>query len=446
MEIIFDTRGNEKQKAAARAWLDKSVLEIVYGGGKGGGKTYLLISLIFGDAFLYPGTHYFIARKKLNDLRRFTIPSIYEVFDHWGLSPDFYKYNGQDNFFELFNGSKVFLLEAKYMPSDPTYQRFGSMQMTRGAIEEAGEFELEAKGALQASIGRWKNDFYNLPAKLLQTCNPSKNYLYQVYKDYKGGHLAANVRFIQALPQDNKQLPKGYIENLEQALTKNEKERLLFGNWEYDDDPTTMADYNAIMDLFTNTHVAPGGKKYLVCDVARFGSDKMVLGLWEGLRLIKVESYPSTSTVDVEDRIKALAKEHQIPRRQIIIDEDGVGGGVVDHLKGAQGFVNNSKPLKEKGQARNYYNLQSQCAFKLAEKINANEIYIHDIDGRDRAHLVEELEVLRREDQDGKLKVINKDKVKKLIGRSPDFRDMLLMRMYFEIQRGGQLLTYGGRN
>jgi hypothetical protein len=33
-------------------------------------------SLIFGDALIYPETHYFIARQELIDLRKFTIPTI----------------------------------------------------------------------------------------------------------------------------------------------------------------------------------------------------------------------------------------------------------------------------------------------------------------------------------------------------------------------------------
>jgi hypothetical protein len=205
MKLVFDTKGNEKQKECARAWLDNDIVDVTYGGSKGSAKSFTGCSLIFGDAFIYPETHYFIARKKLNDLRKFTIPSIHEVFSIWGISDNLYKYNGQDNYFELYNKSKVFLLDAKYLPSDPLYYRFGSMQMTRGWIEEAGEFDEEAKNNLMASIGRWKNDEYGLTPKLLQTCNPSKNYLYKkYYKKFKDGTLEPYKKFIQALPTDNK--------------------------------------------------------------------------------------------------------------------------------------------------------------------------------------------------------------------------------------------------
>ena len=148
MKLLFDTNENEKQKQAAKYWIDNETFEIIYGGSKGSGKSYLGVNLIFGDAFIYPETHYFIARKALNDLRKFTIPSIHEVFNVWGITPNYYKFNGQDNVFTLYNGSRVYLLEASYQPSDPQYYRFGSMQMTRGWIEEAGQIEEEAKNNL----------------------------------------------------------------------------------------------------------------------------------------------------------------------------------------------------------------------------------------------------------------------------------------------------------
>ncbi len=73
-----------------------------------------------------------------------------------------YKFDGKDSIFKLYNQSEVLLIDAKYLPSDPEYHRFGSMQMTRGWIEEGGEFERASYENLKISIGRWKNDDYDL--------------------------------------------------------------------------------------------------------------------------------------------------------------------------------------------------------------------------------------------------------------------------------------------
>lgn len=430
MKLQFNTNGNDKQKEACRYWIDGETFEIIYGGSKSSGKTFLGCQLIFGDALMYPETHYFIARKALNDLRKFTIPSVHEVFTLWGLNSNYYKFNGQDNVFTLYNGSKVFLLEAGYQPSDPLYYRFGSIQMTRGWIEEAGQIDEEAKNNLAASIGRWNNDKYNLTAKLLQTCNPSKNYLYRDYKAHKDGTLPSRKKFIQALPTDNKMIASGYLENLNQTLSKNEKERLLYGNWEYSNDPADLCDYEKIIDLFTNKFSdLKQGERYITCDVARLGSDKLVIGFWQGW-WVRYKTYDKSRITEAYDFINTLRLHNSVPLNNVICDEDGVGGGLVDML-GCKGFVNNSRPLN----GENYENLQAQCAFKLAARINSNGLFIENEE--DKQEIIEELEQLKQKnvDGDGKKGIVGKDKVKEVLGRSPDFRDMLLMREYFELDQ-----------
>lgn len=441
MKVTFDTSGNDRQKDVCRAWLDPAVSDIVYGGSKGSGKSFLGSSLIFGDAFIYPETHYFIARKKLNDLRKFTIPTIYEAIKCLGLTSEYISFNGQDNYFETYNHSKVFLLEAKYLPQDPLYMRFGSMQMTRGWIEEAGEFEEAAKNNLMASIGRWKNDVYNLAPKLLETCNPAKNYLYrEFYKKHQDGTLESWKRFIQAFPEDNKKLPDGYLENLRRSLDKNQRERLLLGNWEYDDDPAALMDYNAIVDIFTNEYVAKRkGKRYISADIARLGRDTTVIGVWDELTCFRIVILPKNKVTEAAAMIKRLAHEYNVPLRNIIVDEDGVGGGVVDILD-CKGFVNNASPLNDE----NYANLKSQCYFTLARLINEGQVYVQAPDTSIRDALTEELEQVKQKDmdKDGKKAIVGKDKVKEIIGRSPDHSDMLAMRMYFELHTELTRLVY----
>jgi len=441
MNITFDAHGNTKQLEAFQYWLDDSVEDIVYGGSKGSGKSYLGASLIFGDALIYPGTHYFIARKRLNDLRKYTIPTIHEVMrDGFGLDENYYKYNGTDNFFELYNGSKVYLLQAKYEPSDPSYYRFGSMQMTRGMIEEAGEFEAEAKNNLLASIGRWKNQQYNLKGKLIQSCNPSKNYLYKdYYKKAKTQTLENHKKFIQALPSDNKMLDSGYLEMLNRSLSQNEKERLLFGNWEYDDDPTALCDYDNITAIFENDHIQQGQKKYITADIARLGSDKAIIAVWDGWTVIEVVIFAVSLITEIQNAITGLRTKHQIASKNVLADEDGVGGGLVDNLR-IKGFTNNARPMQiiveGKKIAPNYSNLQSQCCYKLAEKIQLNEINITcELSEDHKDEIIEELEQLKSYDQDkdGKLKILPKEKIKGNIGRSPDWRDVLMMRAYFDL-------------
>jgi hypothetical protein len=437
MKLPFDTFGNEKQKECATAWgLNKEVSEIIYGGSKGSAKSYTGCSLIFGDALTYDGTFYFIARKKLNDLRKYTIPSIYEVFEHWGLDhTEYMTFNGQDSVFELNNGSKVFLIDAAYQPSDKLYARFGSMQMTRGWIEEGGEFESDAKTNLSASVGRWENKKYDLAPKVLITCNPSKNFLYDDYKANKEGKLPTHKKFIQALPDDNKKLPDGYLENLHRILDKNAKERLLYGNWEYDDDPLTMMDYDKILELFTNTFIQPTPDKYLIADIAYEGSDLFVIGYWEGLVLQHIEAIEKCDELHIGKTINDLRVKYSVPLGNVLYDADGLKKFVVQSAK--TGLLNGAKQFHNGGKAlngENYYNLKSQCYFKAAELINNNKIFINFRDYRDQ--IIKECEQIKQLPlpDDGKLRVEKKADLKLRLGHSPDFFDMLAMRCFFEIK------------
>ena len=450
MELEFRTK-NTKQLQAAEAWLDDSVEEILYGGAKGGGKSFLGCTLIFGDALIYPETHYFIARKELIDLRKFTIPSIHEVFKNWGLEIDQHaSFNGQDNCFNLKNGSKVFLIACSDQPSDPLFERFGSMQMTRGWIEEAGEVPENAKANLALSIGRWKNDVYKLKRKLLMTANPKKGWMKRDFVDpSKVGLLAPSRRYIQAFATDNKYLPEDYINALANERDVVRRQRLYEGNWDYDEDKDSLINFDALTDTFSNT-IVKDGNKYLIVDVARLGQDTTVLSVWDGLELGGIQQLEKQATNITEQRIKDVAAANGIPVSHIMVDEDGIGGGVVDHLFGVRGFMANSSPLPTLNEIRskqskaqhdfvpktNFKNLKAQCGWKLAEMINEHKIAIRTPEYRDV--IIEELTSILRDkevDGEGKKQLRSKEEVKQEIGRSPDIGDTLLMRMWFELKK-----------
>lgn len=445
-KLTFECRGNTKQLECCKAWVDDTATDIVFGGAKGGSKSFTGGKLIFGDALIYPETYYFIARNKLSDLIRFTVPSIHEVFQDWEIDITKYaKFNGQYNYYELYNKARVYLLDAAYMPSDPLYMRFGSMQFTRGWGEETGEWDEAAKNNLQASVGRWKNDVYKLVPKFFQTCNPSKNYLYrEYYKKWKAGTLESWKRFIQALPTDNKMLPSGYIEQLQRTLSASEKERLLFGNWEYDDDPATLIDYEKACEVFTNTHIKKEGRKCITSDIARLGGDRIVIIDWWGFYGV-VTAYQREKLNVTTTRIDNHRSKMGIGKSDVLVDSDGMGSGVED-FGGFKGFVNNARPLPDpknpirdrktgQPQPENFDNLKSQCGYRMAERININGIYL-ECEEWMKPLIIEEFEQVKQKalDSDMKKGLMPKDEIKERIGRSPDFWDAILEREYFELK------------
>ena len=181
--------------------------------------------------------------------------------------------------------------------------------------------------------------------------------------------------------------------------------------------------------MFTNS--IESGLGFITCDVARFGADKTVLMFWNGMSVEKIVMLDKSSIFDTIDAIKSMALQHNVQRSHIIVDEDGVGGGVKDGLSGIKGFVNGSKALK----SENFQNLKTQCYFKLGEMVNAGKLSIKD--SRYKQTIIEELEIIKRDKLDKdtqKLSIVPKDTMKQLLGRSPDYADALMMRMWYEVK------------
>ncbi len=438
---LFDfitTKGgkkHKKQEKALQILTDKVTTELLYGGAAGGAKSWTGAAWLTFSALAYPGTKWFIGREELKRLRDSTYITFLKVCKAYGLKEGTdYKYNGQDHFIAFANGSRIDLLDLRYLPSDPLYERYGSVEYTGGWIEEGGEINFGAYDTLKTRVGRHMNDECKLLRKIFITCNPKKNWMYTTfYKPSLTGELADYQQYLDCLVQENPFIEKDYVDALKSTQDKTKKERLLKGNWDYDDSPNAMCGYEAILEMFKNPLVERNFEFYLTADIARFGSDKARIAVWNSMSMCETLSFAVSKTTDIQQAIQALRIKYGIPRYHCIADEDGVGGGVVDNCE-IVGFSNNAKPLN----GENYKNLQTQCAYKLAEKINANEIGIEaDLSEEDKEQIALELQEglqTYKSDSDRKLEIIPKAEVKKNIGCSPDWRDLMLMRMYFEYE------------
>lgn len=425
-----------KQHQVYEALKDPTVDEVFFGGGAGGGKSWIICESRLINCYLYPGYRSFIAREELKRLMESTYVTWTKVCQHHKIPKTDWKLNGQYNYIEFLNGSRIDLLDVKFLPSDPLYERFGSIEFSDGAIEETGEIHPLAREVLKSRINRHLNRELGIKENLLDTGNPKKNWTYQVfYKPYKENTLPSNMRFIQALYNDNPFTAENYGETLSRITDKAMKERLMFGNWEYDDDPSALIEYDSIVDMFTNT--VNIGEKYISADVARYGQDKTVTYLWEGLEVTKQWTRQKQGIDQTIEFLKGLSEEERVPYSHIVVDEDGVGGGVVDGMRGIRGFVANSTPIEQNDIKQNYKNLKSQCYYLLADRINNHQVAVRISDDSIRALLIEELEQVKSKDadSDSKLQIIPKEQVKELLGRSPDYSDTLMMRMIFELKQ-----------
>jgi len=415
-----------KQKQAIEYLTDPTTDYLGYGGAAGGGKSVLGCYWDMQMGYYAPGSKFFIGRDSLKDTRASVLHTWAQVASMF----NFTDYKFDENGISFKNGSNIELLDCSFYPyKDPLFERFGSKEYTCGWIEEASQVHYQAFEVLKTRVGRWRNDEFNIKAKILCTFNPKKNWVDTTfYRPFVKKQESKESKFIYALPTDNPYLPEDYIKRLYELKDEATKQRLLFGNFDYDSDPTALIDYGDIKSIWDNTH-AVKGIKYITCDVARYGSDKAVIFVWDGFTVIKYLTFDISKTTDIQNSIQALKKQYSIQLQNIIVDEDGVGGGVVDTLR-CTGFVNNSKAINPV-----YYNLKTECGYKLSETIK--DIYFEaTVTEQYRTEIEQELGQLKTydSDKDGKLKILPKEKIKDNIGRSPDFLDSFIMRMYAEIK------------
>lgn len=116
---------------------------------------------------------------------------------------------------------------------------------------------------------------------------------------------------------------------------------------------------------------------------------------------------------------------------RVMVDDDGVGGGVVDFLNCVP--FNGGLPAdKVDGKPELYADLRSQGYYKLAQVVNDRDLFIETQAYREEIEreviLIRKAKANRR----GLLCVQKKEDVIERLGHSPDFSDVMMMRMRFE--------------
>lgn len=429
--MAIDINLTKKQSIAWKLLFDDKTNEILYGGSAGAGKSWLGCLWIVTLCVKYEGIRCLIGRTVLQQLKLTTLNTLFETLQAMGLkASEHYTYNGQSNVITFFNKSEIILKDLAYQPSDANYDSLGGLELSAVFVDEAAQIPQLAYNILKSRI-RFKLNEFKLIPKILMTCNPGQVWLKKVfYLPYISETLEANRAFVPALPLDNPHLPASYIEMLK-SLPPSQRRRLLEGDWNYESEADNLFDFDDISSAIFKVAPKPDEKKYISLDVARFGSDRSVACVWVGLTVVEVLVYTKLSAVELSSEIRNLIAKYGVHPKNVIVDADGVGGPVSDILRGTD-FVNNSKALHN----QNFINLKSQCYVKLSELFKEGKISINVLDTSLVDDLTQELLAVKLKDvdKDNKVQVGSKDDMKKVLGKSPDISDALMMRMYYEIK------------
>jgi phage terminase large subunit len=187
----------------------------------------------------------------------------------------------------------------------------------------------------------------------------------------------------------------------------------------------------------------------LALDVARFGTDETVLAIGRAGVLHEFRTWAQKDTMETTGRVVRLAAElesavaaaargtvkfvHETvdrPRgvRRIVVDEVGLGGGVVDRLREMKqpvvGF-NGGRSPSSAGASR-FLNMRAESFWQLRRLLERGEIALPPDE-----KLFEELSTIRwSTNSSGKIQLESKDLTRATLGRSPDRADAAAMMFY----------------
>lgn len=213
-----------------------------------------------------------------------------------------------------------------------------------------------------------------------------------------------------------------------------EFESRVLGRWPSSATNTVWS--QAVWELCLEQKPIPQEPLVVGVDVARFGDDFTTIHARRGACSLFHEAYNSMDLVYTAGRVpevaRSLLEKGEDPQSVlIVVDDDGVGGGVTDILKSLNWDI-----VRQNGSARarepdSYRNARSEMWFAARDKAADGRVDVSRLSEGVRAKLMTQLMAPTYSfDAEGRRVVESKDQTKKRIGRSPDDADSFLMSHY----------------
>ena len=204
----------------------------------------------------------------------------------------------------------------------------------------------------------------------------------------------------------------------------------------------------AIADIFANP-TDGSTERFASMDVAA-GGDVCVMMIWEGHTIIAIETSDRREPDEIEQWSDIMLHKYSVPVYNFSFDASG-SGFFMRKFKQGRPIISNTRPIVEYDEAGNqsvmesYYTRRSQLLGKLEAAIIKGEIsckidkFTQFPHGPKRTMttlldiLIEERNVFRRVDRNGKIYYRNKDEFKVSYKLSPDYVDAMSFRMEFDL-------------
>jgi hypothetical protein len=302
--------------------------------------------------------------------------------------------------------------------------KFNSAEYITISVDQAEETTRDEVSFLRASR-RYRFRGQKFDYKGLFTANPAQCWL-------KEDFIVAprpGVKFIQALPSDNPHLPESYLQTLRESFGHRPEmlEAYLHGSWDALEGADQIIKDSWIRTAQVMKLPSLACRPRVVCDPARFGDDETVIYYGETTGILEQKIMGQSSTVQVASDLMDISASHN--NCPIVVEEDGVGGGVIDNLN-----AKNKSPLifRASGKANNnerYGNQRAEAWFGMGKRFADGKVeFKHKgMSRNDLTALIHQLTIPRYRVKNGRIYTESKDDIKKRLGNSPDRGDAYML-------------------
>lgn len=169
-------------------------------------------------------------------------------------------------------------------------------------------------------------------------------------------------------------------------------------------------------------------------DVARSGLDKTVLSFRRGNQLLRVKSLTGHNNAQitgiVKDETIRIQNKYDTPVTAFKVDVIGFGADVYDRLIEENMpaiAVNNASSAMDD---ERFINVRAEMAWSFRDRLDHYQASMKEceIEEMDRERLLADMAAMRYEiSQKGRVQIIDKKALKKILGRSPDHWDSVVM-------------------
>ena len=219
-----------KQQECVDAAFSGNYTFVCYGGGMGGGKTVVDISILLLLCKAYPGSRWCVVRESIPTLKRTTLETFKKL-----LPTNFVKHiNQQEHIYTFKNDSRIFFMAEDYA-NDKDFDRFKGLEVNGFLLEQIEELQ---KGLLDICFiraGRWKIPKMPPRPLILANVNPTLEWpREEIYDKYNNDSLPDRWLYIPAKISDNPALfnDEAYMESLTMNLDPLMIARFIDGDWD----------------------------------------------------------------------------------------------------------------------------------------------------------------------------------------------------------------------